>query len=88
MLNWHSLRGARTLEDVYNLGNATFAALQFPVPKDADYIFFQPDDEAQTFDELIAEIALLDETYEHKGLDFEEYQLKRRALLDKAKQLA
>ena len=41
-----------------------------------------------TFDELITEIALLDETYEHKGLGREEYQLKRRALLEKAKQLA
>ena len=36
--------GDRTVKDVYDLGNDEFAALQFPLPKDADYIFFQPDD--------------------------------------------
>ena len=36
--------GDRTVKDVYDLGNDQFAALQFPLPKDADYIFFQPDD--------------------------------------------
>ena len=39
-----SNRGERTVKDAYDLGNDTFAALQFPLPKDADYIFFQPDD--------------------------------------------
>lgn len=36
--------GDRTVKDVYDLGNDQFAALQFPLPQDADYIFFQPDD--------------------------------------------
>lgn len=36
--------GERTVKDVYDLGNDQFAALQFPLPQDADYIFFQPDD--------------------------------------------
>jgi hypothetical protein len=36
--------GERTVKDVYDLGNDKRAALQFPLPKDADYIFFQPDD--------------------------------------------
>jgi hypothetical protein len=36
--------GDRTVKDVYDLGNDQFAALQFPLPPDADYIFFQPDD--------------------------------------------
>jgi hypothetical protein len=27
------------------LGNAKYAALEFPLPKDADYIFFKPDDQ-------------------------------------------
>lgn len=36
--------GERTVKDVYDLGNDKFATLQFPLPKDADYIFFQPDD--------------------------------------------
>ena len=36
--------GERTVKDVYDLGNGQFAALQFPLPEDADFIFFQPDD--------------------------------------------
>jgi hypothetical protein len=32
------------VKDVYDLGNDQFAALQFPLPEDADYIFFQPED--------------------------------------------
>ena len=36
--------GERTVKDAYDLGNDKFATLQFPLPKDADYIFFQPDD--------------------------------------------
>lgn len=37
--------GERTVKDVYDLGDEKFAALEFPLPKDADYIFFQPDDQ-------------------------------------------
>lgn len=36
--------GERTVKDGYDLGNDKFATLKFPLPKDADYIFFQPDD--------------------------------------------
>ena len=36
--------GERTVKAVYDLGNDQFAALRFPLPVDADYIFFQPDD--------------------------------------------
>ena len=36
--------GQRTVKDVFDLGNEKFATLQLPLPKDADYIFFQPDD--------------------------------------------
>jgi hypothetical protein len=36
--------GDRTVKYVYDLGSDQFAALQFPLPQDADYIFFQPDD--------------------------------------------
>jgi hypothetical protein len=36
--------GERTVKEAYDLGNDKFATLQFPLPKDADYIFFQPDD--------------------------------------------
>jgi hypothetical protein len=36
--------GERTVKDGYDLGNDKFATLQFPLPNDADYIFFQPDD--------------------------------------------
>ena len=36
--------GERTVKDAYDLGNDQFATLQFPLPKDADYIFFEPDD--------------------------------------------
>jgi hypothetical protein len=42
----------------------------------------------QTFDEVIAEIAYLDETYEQRGLSFEKYQEQRQALLRKAKQFS
>ncbi|HLO13465.1 MAG TPA: hypothetical protein VK206_01455, partial [Anaerolineales bacterium] len=41
-----------------------------------------------TLDDVITEIALLDETYEEKGLSLEEYQNQRRALLQKAKSLS
>ena len=41
-----------------------------------------------TFDELIGEIALLDETYEERGLSVDEYQSQRQELMQKAKQLA
>ncbi len=37
--------GKRTVKDVYDLGNDKFAALEFPLPKDADYVFFKPDDQ-------------------------------------------
>lgn len=40
-----------------------------------------------TLDDLIAEIARLDETYEQQGLNVEEYQSQRKALMQKAKQL-
>jgi hypothetical protein len=41
----------------------------------------------QTFDEVIAEIARLDETYAEQGLSAEEYQLQRKALMQNAKKL-
>lgn len=37
--------GERTVKDVYDLGNDQFAALQFPLPGDADYVFFKPDNQ-------------------------------------------
>jgi hypothetical protein len=37
--------GERTVKDVYDLGNDKFAALKLPLPEDADYIFFKPDDQ-------------------------------------------
>lgn len=37
--------GERTVKDVYDLGNDKFAALKFPLPDDADYVFFKPDDQ-------------------------------------------
>jgi hypothetical protein len=40
-----------------------------------------------SLDALIAEIALLDETYEQKGLDPDEYQGQRQVLMQKAKHL-
>lgn len=48
-----------------------------PVPVEAE----------QTIDEIIAEIARLDETYEQQGLSMEEYQLQRKALMHYAKKL-
>ena len=36
--------GQRTVKDVIHMGNDKFATLELPLPKDADYIFFQPDD--------------------------------------------
>ena len=36
--------GARTVKDAYDLGEDKFGALKFPLPQDADYIFFDPDD--------------------------------------------
>ena len=40
-----SNRGERTVKDVYDLGEGKSAALQLPLPEDADYIFFKPDDQ-------------------------------------------
>jgi hypothetical protein len=37
--------GERTVKDVFDLGKGKFAALKFPLPEDADYIFFKPDDQ-------------------------------------------
>jgi hypothetical protein len=37
--------GERTVKDVYDLGNDKLAALEFPLPDDADYIFLKPDDQ-------------------------------------------
>ena len=37
--------GERTVKDVYDLGGDKFASLKFPLPADADYIFFKPDDQ-------------------------------------------
>ncbi len=39
-----SNRGDRTVKDAYDLGDNKFAALKFPLPKDASYVFFQPED--------------------------------------------
>ncbi|HEX5943495.1 MAG TPA: hypothetical protein VFY66_14525, partial [Anaerolineales bacterium] len=36
--------GERTVKDVFDLGEGKFAAIKFPLPEDADYIFFKPDD--------------------------------------------
>ncbi|MEO8354754.1 MAG: hypothetical protein ABI621_02465 [Chloroflexota bacterium] len=47
-----------------------------------------PLSDAPMLDELITEVALLDETHEQKGISAEEYRLKRRALLERAKQLS
>lgn len=35
----------RTVKDVYQLEADKAATLKFPLPKDADYVFFQPDDQ-------------------------------------------
>ena len=37
--------GERTVKDVYDLGDDKFAVLQLPLPEDADFIFFKPDDQ-------------------------------------------
>ena len=37
--------GERTVKDVYELGGDQFATLEFPLPEDADYIFFKPEDQ-------------------------------------------
>jgi hypothetical protein len=37
--------GERTVKDAFDLGEGKFAALKFPLPEDADYIFFKPDDQ-------------------------------------------
>ena len=37
--------GERTVKDVYDLGEGKSAALQLPLPEDADYVFFKPDDQ-------------------------------------------
>jgi hypothetical protein len=36
--------GERTVKNVYDFGNSQAATLQLPLPRDADYIFFQPGD--------------------------------------------
>jgi hypothetical protein len=40
-----SNQGERTVKDVFDLGEGKFATLKFPLPEDADYIFFKPDDQ-------------------------------------------
>jgi hypothetical protein len=40
-----SNQGERTVKDVFDLGEGKFATLKFPLPGDADYIFFKPDDQ-------------------------------------------
>jgi hypothetical protein len=42
-----SNQGERTVKDVFDLGEGKFATLKFPLPEDADYIFFKPDDQAR-----------------------------------------
>ncbi|HEY5975084.1 MAG TPA: hypothetical protein VIU41_10095 [Geobacteraceae bacterium] len=37
--------GDRTVKDAYQLEDGKTATLQFPLPSDADYIFFKPDDQ-------------------------------------------
>ncbi|RIK32556.1 MAG: hypothetical protein DCC56_01730 [Anaerolineae bacterium] len=37
--------GARTVKDVYELDADKTATLEFPLPSDADFIFFKPDDQ-------------------------------------------
>ena len=37
--------GERTVKDVYELEEGKSAALQLPLPEDADFIFFKPDDQ-------------------------------------------
>lgn len=37
--------GARTVKDVYKLDADKTATLEFPLPSDADFIFFKPDDQ-------------------------------------------
>lgn len=36
--------GEQTVKDVFELGENKFATLKFPLPADADYIFFKPED--------------------------------------------
>ena len=36
--------GERTVKDAYKLEGDQFATLEFPLPEDADYIFFKPED--------------------------------------------
>jgi hypothetical protein len=47
-----------------------------------------PPTDEPTLDDVITEIAILDETYEAKGLSLQEYQNQRKALLQKAKSLS
>jgi hypothetical protein len=47
-----------------------------------------PSADQPTLDNIINEIALLDETYEEKDLSLEQYQNQRKALLQKAKSLS
>ncbi len=54
-----SNRGERTVKDVYDLGDNKFAALELPLPKDADYVFFQPEDK----DRFVKQTAAFVDTY-------------------------
>ena len=54
-----SNNGERSVKDVYDLGEDKFAALQFPLPTDADYIFFNPDDQ----DRFIKQTGSFADTY-------------------------
>ena len=40
-----SNKGERTVKDVFQLDGDRFATLEFPLPTDADYVFFKPDDQ-------------------------------------------
>lgn len=51
--------GDHTVKDVYDLGNNKFAALQFPLPKDASYVFFQPEDK----DRFVKQTEAIVDTY-------------------------
>jgi hypothetical protein len=56
-------------------------------PEEDEELQDTPSDEA-TFDELIGEITLLDETYQERGLTVEEYQTERQELMQKAKRVS
>lgn len=54
-----SNNGERTVKDVYALGEEKFAALKFPLPADAVYIFFSPDDQ----DRFVKQVGSFADTY-------------------------